>query len=84
MAGLFQGDAQAALVSGASACFPARLDFASIRDEALHKAAGVFVVNIIHMVVAELTNLAASTAFSAPASFAAGAIMSSLHERISL
>jgi len=81
MASLFERDAQPALVFSARAGFPTWLNFATIGDVALHKAAGVLVVNLAHMVVAKLANFAASTAFTAPASLAArSSFRSSMHE----
>jgi hypothetical protein len=91
MPGLFQRDAQAALVFGAGARFPARFDFPTIRDVAFHKAASILVVNLTHMIVAELANFAASAALTAPATITTIAALtarpsfrSSLHELFSL
>jgi hypothetical protein len=81
VASLFESDAQSALVLRASAGFPAWLDFATIGDVALHKAAGILIINLTHMVVAKLANFAASAALTAPASFAArSSFRSSMHE----
>jgi hypothetical protein len=80
MASLLERNAQAALMLRARAGFPARLDFATIGDVTLHKAAGVLVINLTHMVMAKLANFAASAAFTAPASLAARSIRSSMHE----
>jgi len=81
MASLFECDGQTALVLGAGAGFTTRLNFATIRDVALHEAACVLVINLTHMVVTELTNFAAPAALTAPATFAArSAFISSLHE----
>src|SRR5579875_486635 len=81
MPGLFQCHAQPALVLCACAGFTAWLNFAPIRDVALHKAARILVIDLAHMVMAKLANFAASAAFAAPASLAArSSIRSSLHE----
>jgi hypothetical protein len=81
VASLLERDAQSALVLCARAGFPAWLDFATIGDIALHKATGVLVIDLTHMVMAKLANFAASAALTAPASFAArSSFRSSMHE----
>jgi hypothetical protein len=81
MASLFERDAQAALVFRACASFAPWLDFAPIRDVALHKAAGILVVDLANVIMTKLANLAASSALSAPAPFAARpSFRSFLHE----
>lgn len=82
MASLFERDAQTALVFGACTSFPPWLDFAPIGDVALHKAAGIFVVDLADVIMTKLANLAASAALSAPAAVAARpSFRSFLHER---
>jgi hypothetical protein len=71
VASLFERDAQPALVFRARAGFPAWLDFATVGDIALHKAASVLIINLTHMVMAKLANFAASAALAATASVAA-------------
>jgi hypothetical protein len=57
-ASLFNGSAQTALMLGAGPRFAAGLNFTAIRDKLSHEAVGIFVVNLAHMVVAELTDFA--------------------------
>jgi hypothetical protein len=82
-AGLFDGGAEAALVLGTGASLAAGLNFPAIRNEALHQAIHVFVVNFTDVLVAELTNFAARSAlatFSAvPTWTAAGGRITFLH-----
>jgi hypothetical protein len=81
MSSLFQCHAQPALVFRTGAGFAAWLNFASIRDVALHKAAGILVIDLTHMIMAKLANFAADTALTPPASLAAWcSFRSSLHE----
>jgi len=81
VASLFQRDTQATLMLRAGAGLPAWLDFATIGDVALQEAAGFFVINLTHMVVAELANFAATAALTTPASVAArSSLRSSVHE----
>src|SRR5579883_623044 len=82
MASLFQRDAQAALMFRARPGFAAGFDLPPIRDVAFQKATGVLIIDLAHMVVAKLANLAASAALAAPASLAARrSFRSFLHQR---
>lgn len=58
MSGALDGDAEAALVSGAGACLAARFDLAALGEVAA-QARHVLVVDILHAVYAEGANLAA-------------------------
>jgi hypothetical protein len=63
-ASLFDRGAEAALVLGTGASFAAGLDFSAIGDVSFHVTIGIFIVNFAHMIVAELTDFAASTALT--------------------
>jgi len=58
-ASLFDCRTQTALVLGASAGFATRLDLPAIRNEAFHKAGGIFIVDFAYMVMTKLTCFAA-------------------------
>jgi len=63
-ASLFDRGAEAALVFGTGASFATWLDFSTIGDVPFHETVGIFIVNFAHMIVAELTDFAASTALT--------------------
>jgi hypothetical protein len=63
-ASLLDRGAQPALVLGTGTSFAAGFDFATIRDVAFHETIGIFIVNFTHMIMAELTNFAATTALT--------------------
>jgi hypothetical protein len=79
----FDSRTQTALVFRARAGFPARLDLAAIRDIAFHEAAAssLFIINFADVVMAKLTNFAASRTLtpSAFTSLATWTFTSSLH-----
>ena len=56
---LLERGTQAALMLGAGSCLAARLDLAAIRNKAFQQAAGVFVIDVAHMIMAKLANFAA-------------------------
>jgi hypothetical protein len=82
IASLLNRCAQTALVFGTSASFAAWFDLATIRNEALHEAARIFIVDLANMIMAELTSFAAGATLTAP-TFAAwarsGCVRTSLH-----
>jgi hypothetical protein len=63
-ASLFDRATQAALMLGTGASFAAWFDFPAIRDVTFHVTIGIFIVNFAYMIMAELTNFAASAALT--------------------
>jgi hypothetical protein len=63
---LFDSDAQATLMFGASSRLAAGLDFAAIRNVFPQQAVKVFVINFSYVIVAEQTNFAAGTTIAPP------------------
>jgi hypothetical protein len=56
---LFECDSQAALVFCARSRFAAGFDLATIRNVAFHETAGVFIIDLTHVIVTKLANFAA-------------------------
>jgi hypothetical protein len=84
MPGLFQRYAEPTLMFRARPSFPTRLNLAPIRDITLHKTASIFIVNFAYVIVAELTDFAATAALtSSTAALATRPFRSSLHEHFS-
>jgi hypothetical protein len=63
-ASLFDRGTQTTLMLGARASFAAGFDFSTIRDVSFHETVGIFIVNFTDMIVAELTDFAASAALT--------------------
>src|SRR5258708_39676764 len=80
MAGLLQRHTQPTLVFGTGASLTTWLNLPPVRNVALKKAAGIFVINLTHMVMTELTNFAASAALTTWTPVATWPLRSSLHE----
>jgi hypothetical protein len=79
---LFERNRQAALVFRARSRFAAGFNLATIRNEAFHEAAGVFVIDFTNVIVTKLANFAACwplAARTAGALAARCAFRSSLH-----